>query len=515
MEVLIFIILLVIVILLISLKGEVSRNTSALSQKIEQLRKEIKLAKPETETTASSPETAVVTLLIVDIPAPIFAPVDMVESKSEKIELETIREEVKASFNSAQAQSVPDGKIKRSQTKKSWQESIHNFFKNNPDLEKFIGENLINKIGIAILVLGIGFFVKYAIDQDWIHEIGRVFIGLLCGGILVGIAHKLRQNFKAFSSVLVGGGIAVFYFTITIAFREYHIFNQTAAFGLMVVITAFAVLLSLAYDRIELAILSIIGGFASPFLLSTGEGNYIVLFTYLLILNSGMLVLAYFKKWKLVNTICYAFTVIIFGAWLVKSVIKVSEGPHLGALIFATSFYLIFFFMNIVNNIREKKAFEASEIMILVSNTFIYFSEGLLILKNVDGGIYRGLFTAIIAIFNFIFAYSLYKSKKADSNLIYLLIGMVLTFLSLSAPIQLHGNYITLFWSAESVLLLWLSQKSGIKLIKLGSIIVIGLMLVSLIMDWRNIYISEEALPIIINKGFVTSMVSLICVYIT
>src|SRR5277367_2125988 len=63
------------------------------------------------------------------------------------------------------------------------------FFERHPDLEKFIGENLVSKIGIAILVLAIGFFVKYAIDNNWVGPAGRVGIGILCGGILIGIAH--------------------------------------------------------------------------------------------------------------------------------------------------------------------------------------------------------------------------------------------------------------------------------------------------------------------------------------
>lgn len=64
------------------------------------------------------------------------------------------------------------------------------------DWEKFIGENLISKIGIAILVLAIGFFVKYAIDNDWIGPAGRVGIGLLCGAILIGLAHRLPSQTK-------------------------------------------------------------------------------------------------------------------------------------------------------------------------------------------------------------------------------------------------------------------------------------------------------------------------------
>jgi uncharacterized membrane protein len=385
------------------------------------------------------------------------------------------------------------------------------FFERNPDLEKFIGENLANKIGIGILVIGIGFFVKYAIDQDWINEIGRVFIGVLAGGILLGVAHKLRKSLEAFSSVLVGGGIAVLYLTIAIAFHEYALFSQTIAFLIMVVITGFAVLFSIGYDRRELAVLSILGGFASPFMVSTGEGNYIVLFTYILILDVGMLVLAYYKKWNIVNIVSYAFTVILFGSWLTARYDYLQPGMIGGSMIFGTLFYLVFFAMNIVNNLKERVAFGALEFGILLSNTFLYYGAGMFILNNDSGMELRGLFTVALGVFNFVFAYVLYRNSRIDRNLVFLLIGLVLTFISLAAPVQLKGNYITLFWAAEAVLLLWLSQKSGIKLMKLTSVVVTGLMVISLAMDWNQIYgygyAMEEPLRILFNKGYVTGLV--------
>lgn len=393
------------------------------------------------------------------------------------------------------------------------------FFERNPDLEKFIGENLINKIGIGILVLGIGFFVKYAISQNWINEIGRTAIGIVCGGILIGLAHRLRKTFAAFSSVLVGGGLAILYFTISIAFHQYHVFSQTVAFIMMVVITAFSVLLSISYDRKELAILAIIGGFSSPFMLSTGEGNYIVLFTYVAVLNVGMLVLAYFKKWNILNIISYVFTIVLFAGWLITKVVGAENAPYMGALIFATLFYLLFFLMNIVNNVKESRSFNVLEITMLLSNTFLYYSAGMYILHNIQGGAFQGLFTVLVAVFNFAFSYALYKNEKVDKNLVYLLIGLVLTFLSLSAPIQLQGNHITMFWSAEAVLLLWLSQKAGLKLMKQASLIIMGLMFISLIMDWQQIYFSYNAspivLPVIFNKGFITSMIAVLGIYIS
>ena len=159
-----------------------------------------------------------------------------------------------------------------------------NFKEKNPDLEKFVGENLISKIGILILVLGISYFVKYSIDQGWISEPLRVAIGMLAGSLVLGVAHKLRQNFAAFSSVFVAGAVAIFYFTIAIAFHDYKLFSQEVAFGIMVLITAFAAVITVFYNRLELGILTLIGGFAVPFMVSTGAGNYAVLFSYILIL---------------------------------------------------------------------------------------------------------------------------------------------------------------------------------------------------------------------------------------
>ncbi|HSI90569.1 MAG TPA: DUF2339 domain-containing protein, partial [Adhaeribacter sp.] len=176
-------------------------------------------------------------------PAEPLAPAQHAESKSAETEPEELYEPIMTSPETQQEQGG------------FWD----NFVRNNPDLEKFIGENLINKIGIAILVLGIGYFVKFAIDKDWINEIGRVFIGILAGGLLIGVAHRLRNSFSAFSSVLVGGGIAVLYFTIAIAFHEYRLLGQTPAFLVMAVITGFSVLLSVTYNRVELAVLALLG----------------------------------------------------------------------------------------------------------------------------------------------------------------------------------------------------------------------------------------------------------------
>lgn len=372
--------------------------------------------------------------------------------------------------------------------------------------EKFIGENLLNKIGIAILVLGIGYFVKFAIDKEWIGEIGRVAIGIFCGGILIGIAHRLRNTFRAFSSVLTGGGIVVLYFTIALGYIQYEIFNPTVAFLLMLGITAFGALLSITYNKVELAVIALLGGLATPILVSTGEGNYKILFIYLILLNSGMLYVAYKKQWKLVNLLSLIGTVVMIGGWLFKLPVGVQNYNPLLALGFGSILFVEFFMMNVLRNLKLKIAFKAFDFSLLLSNTALFYSFGMIVLGEYHDGFLRGLFTLGLALFNFMFAYFLKKRSEIDQNIIYLLIGLVLTLGSLAAPIQLNGSLITLFWAAEMCLLLWLYQKSNLLLVKQASVIVFAATLVSLLMDWNSMYRSVSDMGAVINEGFVTGL---------
>jgi uncharacterized membrane protein len=383
------------------------------------------------------------------------------------------------------------------------------------DWEKFVGENLISKIGIAILVLAIGFFVKYAIDNDWIGPVGRVAIGLLCGGILIAVAHRLRNQYKAFSSVLIGGGLAVLYFTIALAYHQYQLFAQPTAFILMLIITAFSVALSLLYNREELAIIALLGGFVTPFLVSSGSGDYKVLFTYLLILNTGLLVIAYHKAWRLLNGLAFAFTVVLFGSWLIRLPAGTGQPVYYGGAAFATAFYGLFFVAAVARTIREKKKFIAVDFLILLLNTCLYFGVSLYLLSVLGLERYKGLYCAIMGVNHIVLSWLLFRRQSVDKNILYLLIGITLSFVSLTAPLQLHGHYITMFWATEAVLLYWLFLKSKLRLIGVAAGLVLAAMLVSLAWDWVNIYLTgSQALPIVFNKGFMTGLFCTLACYI-
>ncbi|HEY9341143.1 MAG TPA: DUF2339 domain-containing protein [Hanamia sp.] len=511
-EIIIFL-LIIILVILVKFKNFVTERFNEIDRDLQQLKKTYSSA------TTESPKATVTEVIT---PAPKKAEKDYWESSFKRMDEPVIIPAIETSID--EKTTIEPGKKVAEQAATIGVKSINSvppvtkkkptFFERNPDLEKFIGENLVSKIGIAILVLAIGFFVKFAIDNNWIGPVGRVSIGILCGGILVGLAHRLRHNYKAFSSVLAGGGLAIFYFTITLAYHQFNLFSQTTAFVIMVVITIFAVALSILYNRQELAVIALVGGFAAPFLVSNGSGNYKVLFTYLLILNTGLLVIAYNKAWRLLNALAFIFTAILFTGWLISLNYDTPANTYSNGLMFATAFYLLFFIINIANNIKENKKFIVADFSILLINTALYFAAGLYCIEQMNKPEYRGLFTILIGVLNLVVSYFLFRKKKVDTNILYLFIGITLTFISLTAPIQLHGNYITLFWASEAVLLFWLFKKSKINIIQYASAFVWIAMLVSLLMDWQKLYSNTNAVSIIFNKGFITGLYCAVASYI-
>ncbi len=84
--------------------------------------------------------------------------------------------------------------------------------KEKSSIESFLGENLANKIGIAIILIGIGVGVKYAIDKNILGPAMRIALGYLAGAILIGFAIYLKKKYENLSAVMFAGGMAVAYF---------------------------------------------------------------------------------------------------------------------------------------------------------------------------------------------------------------------------------------------------------------------------------------------------------------
>lgn len=381
--------------------------------------------------------------------------------------------------------------------------------KKQVNYEKFIGENLFGKIGILIFVIGVGFFVKYAIDKNWINETFRTVLGFLTGAVLLAVAERLQKKYRTFSSLLAGGAFAVFYLTVAIAFHYYHIFSQTMAFIILIGVTVFMSVLSVVYNRRELAIISLVGGFLAPFIVSSGEGSYLVLFTYVSILNLGMFGLSIYKKWGELPMISFVFTWLIMGIFLLFSYTSSSTVISGHLFLFTTLFYFIFL-LPVFSILRGENMRTMSRglVFVIITNNFIYLLSGALFLRNMGLSFKAsGLLSLFIALVNLGLVLWLWKNRKEYKFLVHTTLGLVLTFVSITVPIQLDGNYITLLWASEMVLLLWLYVKSKIRVYEYAAKVLVGLTFVSYLMDVYSVMFEHHSLDtIFLNSSFATSL---------
>jgi uncharacterized membrane protein len=203
-----------------------------------------------------------------------------------------------------------------------------------------IGQKWLLILGIITMVFGVAFFLKYSFDQGWVGPAGRVSLAYLWGIIFLIAGHTIKKRrFPAFGLMIFGGGIAVLYFATYAAFQIYHLFPQTLSFSVMVLVTVLACTTAVAYETQGLAILGLMGGFLTPILLSTGQDNYLVLFTYMTILNLGILSVAFLKKWTPLQQLGFILTYLLYAAWYAD---KYNLDKFWPAIIFLNLFYLIY-----------------------------------------------------------------------------------------------------------------------------------------------------------------------------
>jgi uncharacterized membrane protein len=380
------------------------------------------------------------------------------------------------------------------------------------DLERFIGENLINKIGIAVTVIGVAIGAKYAIDHQLISPRTRIIFGYLVGFGLLFFAVRLKKKYENFSAVLLSGSMAIMYFVTYAAFSFYNLYPQMVAFILMVIFTVFTVTAALRYNREIIAIIGLVGACAVPFLLSEGSENVIILFSYIAIINVGILVIAVKKYWKPLYFSTFVLTWLIYFSWYF---VNYKSGRDFAlALIFLFVFFIIFYLTFLSYKLIRKEKFDIFDILLLLFNSFIFFGVGYSILKDhKPGESLLGLFTAGNALIHFIVSAVIYRNKLADKNLFYLVSGLVVVFITIAIPIQWNGSRVTLLWICEAALLFSIGRTRGASVYEYISYPLLLLSFLSIIQDWGNIQTDSlrnaplhEFTPVL-NIHFLTSII--------
>ena len=321
-------------------------------------------------------------------------------------------------------------------------------------VELQFGQKWLLIAGVAITVLGIGFFLKYAFDQNWIGPAGRIILGYLAAVAFFGVGDffRRRSGAAAFGLYLSGGGVATLYLVTYAAFQLYELLSQTVAFGLMVLVTILACLLALVYDTQWLAVLGLIGGFLTPLILSTGQSAQVVLMSYMVLLNGGILSIAARKRWKILNTLGFLCTWVLFTGWFVD---YYTVATFWRTLVFLHLFFLIYAFVPFLYYFVHASSAQLTGALLTSLNTLVTFAYAYGMVRTYASLPAVSLVALAYASLFFGMASYLYRRHPENLEPFILLLAKGLLFLIIAVPMLFSGHWITLFWSVQVGVILW------------------------------------------------------------
>ncbi len=329
------------------------------------------------------------------------------------------------------------------------------------DLESRIGSHWLNRIGIAAVLIGVSYFLKFAFDNNWIGPGGRVAIGLLAGiAVVLWSEHFRARGYAMFSYSLKAVGIGVMYLSLWAAFHVYALIPGAVAFIAMFAVTASTAALAIAQNAEILAAFALTGGFSTPLLLSTGQNRELELFSYLALLDVAAVVMVARKPWRRLLVLSYLGTLILYIGWYSEFYNRTQLNLTVA---FATLFFVIFAVAPLLARPpeREAAAFAAIPLFLAFANAVVYFLQVYAMFEAIDKHAMAWFALVLAAVYIFLSrqARASYPDKESLQRLHYLHLALAIGFITIAIPIRLDGHWITIGWLVEAAILLWLGDR--------------------------------------------------------
>ncbi|MES2824605.1 MAG: DUF2339 domain-containing protein [Pseudomonadota bacterium] len=324
-------------------------------------------------------------------------------------------------------------------------------------IRRFFTEgNPIVRIGMVVMFFGLSFLVKYASNQGMFPIEFRLTCVLVIAIGLIILGWKTRLRAGGYGLVLQGGGIAAVYLTLFAAAKIFHLIPFGIAFGLLFVVVMLGAALALLQNAQVLAILATAGGFLAPILTSTGEGSHVALFSFYLLLNLGILTIAWYKAWRLLNWVGFMFTFAITSTW---GVLKYEPTFYASTQPFLAAFFLFYLIVAILFSFKQEPKLKG-----LVDGSLVFglpliaFGLQTCLLKHSAHGL---PISAVIlsALYLGLAAWLARKHLATHRVLVESFLALGVGFATLAVPLALNASWTSATWALEAAGLVWIGLR--------------------------------------------------------
>ncbi|WP_231916799.1 DUF2339 domain-containing protein [Rheinheimera sp. SA_1] len=320
--------------------------------------------------------------------------------------------------------------------------------------------NPVVKIGMVVLFFGLAFLIRHLADQGWFPIEARLSAIGVTGFGLIGIGWRTRNRNFHYGLILQGGGLAVCYLTLFAAMKFAPILSSGQTFAGMLLITCAGVALAVRQQAQVLALFATAGGFMVPVLTSDGSNNFVGLFSFYLLLNLGILTIAWFQSWRLLNWTGFVFT---FGISLGWAVLQYSPADYAVVQAFMLGYFLLYLAVSLLFSLRQPPKLTG-----LVDGSLVFglplaaFAIQAVLMDPYEYGLAWS--SALLALIYASMAGLVWRKlwqKNGATHQLYLesQIALALLFATLVIPLALSGHWISVSWALEAAGLLWLGLR--------------------------------------------------------
>ena len=387
--------------------------------------------------------------------------------------------------------------------------------------EQILGGSWLARIGVLAIIIGVGFFLKYAFDQNWLGPTARVIMGVIAGLVMLGGGHYWRNKYPTFAQAISGGGIALLYLSIFAAYSIYGLIGFYPAVALLLLISVGSALLALRYNSMALAIISIIGAFLAPFVLSvatggtSGTGGTVEasqsfwLLVYVMVVDLGVLWLSTFRNWRWFTLLALFGSLLVFGVWYNRFGDEVSLLTSMGSL---TIIFLIFVAATTLYHIIWRRVPRDFDYILMALNATAYFGISFGLMRD-DLREWLGVFSLLLSLFYSGLAYVFIRKGAENIRLAFFALGITLLFFTIAIPVQLEDTaWTTVAWAAQGTILIWLSLKLRMPLLRIAGYLVFAAMSIRLL--FFDTSLSLRDFTPVINERFLAFIFGIAAMYL-
>lgn len=332
-------------------------------------------------------------------------------------------------------------------------------------VEFAVATNWLLRVGVLIVVFGVWFFIKFSSAQGWVSDQARVTIALLVGAGLIGGGLKIvRGRYHLLAQGVLGTGFVTLYGSIFAAANMYHLIGVGSSYALMVCVTLVAGVISVKLDSLLLAVLATVGGYGTPVALSTGSGNLVGLYGYVLLIGLGVLGMAHYRRWHLLKGLAFVAT---YGLVIASLAAHYRVGRYWEVMPFLIGFFVLFSTTLFIYQVLHREKATVLELLMLMANAGLFFGIGYLLTVEAYTREWCAVLALGLAAFYMGHVYLFLVRRCHDRGLALGFVGLSASFLILTVPLLLSNQWLTLTWSVQAWVLLWLSVKLNSRFLRL------------------------------------------------